>query len=52
MYMSEGGGASPERFIFTCMRCGGGSGAEPASVRACVRPSVRASGLAAPFLGP
>ena len=40
-YRSEGG--SPNVVFFSCVRCGGGSGAEPASVRACVRPSVRPS---------
>ena len=30
-------GVCPNGVFFSCMRCGGGSGAEPASVRASVR---------------
>ena len=41
--MSECGRACPEQRIFSCVRCGGASGAEPESVRACLR---------APFLDP
>ena len=41
IYRSEGGPA-PNGVFFSCMRCGGGSVAEAASVRPCVRPCVRA----------
>ena len=46
------GWLAPNGVFFSCMRCGGGSGAEPASVRPCVCPCVRASAPPAPFFGP
>ena len=39
-YRSEGW-LAPNGVFFSCVRCGGGSGAEPACVRPSVRPSVR-----------
>ena len=38
VYRSEGG-LAPKVDFFSCKHCGGGSGAEPASVRTCVRES-------------
>ena len=50
VYRSEGV-CAPNVVFFSCVRCGGGSGAEPASVRPCVRASVRPA-WPPPFLDP